>query len=56
MWRRVYLVWADVSEERRLTQDLHVATFPKTAFLIVYKDWFSSFYEIYNMLNPVVLN
>jgi hypothetical protein len=43
MWRRVDLVWSDVSEERitsiflvpqkrRFTQDLYSATFQKTAF------------------------
>jgi hypothetical protein len=35
MWRRVDLVWTYVSEERRLTQNLHGATSQKTAFFIV---------------------
>jgi hypothetical protein len=35
MWRRVDVVWTDVSEERRFTQDLHGATSQKTAFFIV---------------------
>jgi hypothetical protein len=35
MWRRIDLVWPDVSEERRVTQDLHGATSHKTAFFIV---------------------
>jgi hypothetical protein len=34
MWRRVDLVWTDVSEERWFTQNLHGTTFQKTAFLI----------------------
>jgi hypothetical protein len=35
MWRRVDLVWTDVSEERQFTQDLYDATSQKTAFFIV---------------------
>jgi hypothetical protein len=35
MWRRVDLVWTDVSEELRLIQDLHGATSQNTAFFIV---------------------
>jgi hypothetical protein len=34
MWRRVDLALTDVSEERRLTQDLHNATTQKTIFFI----------------------
>jgi hypothetical protein len=34
MWRRVYIMLIDVSEERRLTQYIHGATFQKTAFFI----------------------
>jgi hypothetical protein len=35
MWRCADLVWTDVWEDRRLTQDLHSATSQKTAFFIV---------------------
>jgi hypothetical protein len=38
IWRRVYLVWTDVSEERRVTQSLHGATFQKTAFFLMVLD------------------
>jgi hypothetical protein len=34
MWRCVDLVWTDVSEERRFTQDLHGATSKKAVFFI----------------------
>jgi hypothetical protein len=32
MWRRIDIVWTDVSEEREFIQDLHDATSLKTAF------------------------
>jgi hypothetical protein len=35
MWRCVGVVLTDVSEERRLTQDLHSDTSQKTTFFIV---------------------
>jgi hypothetical protein len=35
IWRRVDIVWIDVSEERRFTQDLQGATSQKTAFFMV---------------------
>jgi hypothetical protein len=35
MWRCVDLTLTDVSEERRLTQDLYSATYQKTTFFIV---------------------
>jgi hypothetical protein len=35
MWRCVDIVLTDVSEERRLTPNLHGATYQKTTFFIV---------------------
>jgi hypothetical protein len=32
MWRCVDLVWTDISEERRFTEDLHGSISQKTAF------------------------
>jgi hypothetical protein len=55
-WHSVDLILADVSEERRFTQDLHSATSQKTAFFIVTAVKTSNITQEHNTLQKNAMN